>query len=63
VDFSYRGTELGTFELPFSTLSTGVNAVVEDGILRIKAGTGAEPLTISKKMRIEAFGGVVTIGR
>jgi hypothetical protein len=63
VDFSHRGTELGTFELPFNTLSEGVNAVIEGGILRIKAGSGNEPLTISKKMRIEAFGGIVTIGR
>ena len=64
VDFNYSGaTELGTFDAPFKTLAQGVNTVAHDGTLKIKAGSRNEPAAISKKMKIEAFGGAVTIGR
>lgn len=62
-DFNYRGaSELGTFENPYNTLAEGVNAVAEDGTLRIKTSASNESITIARKMRIEAFGGPVTIG-
>ena len=64
VDFNHQGQpQLGTFDLPFGTLAAGVNAVAYNGTLRVKAGSRNETATINKKMRIEAYGGPVTIGR
>lgn len=64
VDFNYPGPpELGTFDLPYNTLAQGVNAVAYDGTLKIKTGSRNETAMISRKMRIEAYGGPVTIGR
>jgi M6 family metalloprotease-like protein len=64
IDFNFRGApELGTFDNPFNTLTEGLNAVSYGGILRIKAGSSSEAPTISKRMRIEAYGGTVTIGQ
>jgi hypothetical protein len=64
VDFNYLGaTELGTFGFPYNTLAEGLNTVAYNGTLKIKAGSRNETATISRKMRIEAYGGPVTIGR
>ncbi len=70
VDFSAGFPELGTFTFPFNTVIEGVNAittfvdtaVLDFSTLYIKAGSRNETLTISKRMRIEACGGVVRIG-
>jgi len=63
VDFNYNGVEVGTFDSPFNTLAEGVSAVPYDGTLKIKAGSRNEAATIAKRMRIEAYGGTVTIGQ
>lgn len=64
VDFNYSGaTELGTFDAPFRTLAQGVNAVAHDGTLKIKTGSSSTPITISKRLNLEAVGGPVIIGR
>ena len=63
VDFNYTGSsELGTFDAPFKTLAGGVTAIPTGGVLKIKTGSSNEVPTISKKMKIEAYGGNVTIG-
>jgi len=64
VDFNYHGVvRLGTFDLPYTTLAAGLNAVAHGGTLKIKTGSRNEPATISKAMSIEAVGGPVTIGQ
>ncbi|MBI3950446.1 MAG: hypothetical protein HY314_08340 [Acidobacteria bacterium] len=64
VDFNYRGsTKLGTFDFPYTTLAEGLNTVAYGGTLKIKAGSRNETAIINKRMRIEAYGGTVTIGR
>jgi hypothetical protein len=62
VDFTYVGTEDGTFEAPFNTLAEGVDSVFPRGTIRIKAGARDERLTVSKAMTLVAVGGAVTIG-
>ena len=62
VDFAYGGTEEGSFERPFDTFSEGVNAVFPTGPLHIKAGVSAEKGRVIKPMKIEAYGGRVTLG-
>ncbi len=64
VDFNDPGPfESGTFDLPYDTLAEGLNYVAYNGTLKIKASSANETATISNKMRIEAYGGPVTIGR
>lgn len=63
VDFAYTGTESGTFVQPYNTLMEGVNAIDAGGTLRIKAGSSVATATIAKAMRIEAYGGSVTVGQ
>ncbi|MEI6782315.1 MAG: hypothetical protein WCQ21_15505 [Verrucomicrobiota bacterium] len=64
VDFNYLGqSQLGTYDLPYATLAQGLNAVAYDGTVKIKAGSTTSTASISRKMRIEAYGGLVTIGK
>ena len=63
VDFGYFGAETGTFANPFNTVGEGVNAAPPGSVVKIKAGSRAEGLTISKRLSVEAFGGPVTIGQ
>lgn len=63
VDFAYTGQEGGSFTAPFNTLGEGVTSIPAGGTLKIKAGTSAESLTISKPMTISAYGGPVIIGQ
>jgi hypothetical protein len=63
VDFSYMGTETGTFASPFNTLTEAVSATPSGSAVKIKAGASAENLTIAKRMSVQAFGGPVTIGQ
>lgn len=62
VDFNYFGAiQLGTFPLPFKTLTSGANAVNAGGTIFIKAGARIEPVSISKAMTIMSAGGDATI--
>jgi cathepsin L len=66
VDFDYTGLAgpgAGLFNLPFNTLTEGVNALDPGGTLSIKAGSSSATLTLTKAMTVKAFGGPVTIGR
>ncbi len=63
VDFSYTGTEAGTFAQPFNTLEEGINHIQNFGLMAIKAGSTSEKPTILKPITIKAFGGKVIIGQ
>jgi hypothetical protein len=63
VDFEYTGMfELGTFDLPFDTLSEGVTATASGDDLFIKAGTMYDTITLDKPMTIDNWGGDVFLG-
>ena len=62
VDFAWTGIERGTLDEPFSTLSQGLEAVSEGGIIHLKGGQSDEMLTIDKAVRLEAFDGIAVIG-
>ena len=69
VQFNYVGTESGTFTQPFNTVVEGTSAVPVRPPnfpylprLRIKAGTTLEKPSFEKPMRVEEFGGAVTLG-
>jgi hypothetical protein len=63
VDFAYGGAEEGSFEQPFNTFAEGTDVVYPEGILHIKTGTSSETRHVTKPMKIEPYGGKVTIGR
>ncbi len=64
VDFNFGGLlELGSFNNPYDSLAEGVNAVADNGTVKIKAGLVNETATLTRRMRIEAVGGPVTIGQ
>jgi M6 family metalloprotease-like protein len=64
VDFAYSGIfEFGTFDFPFNTFAEGQSAVPHGGTLKIKHSSSSEKPSVSKRVRIEAYGGPVTIGR
>ena len=63
VDFNFLGLEYGTFDNPFNTLAEGVTAVYPSGILHLKTGHSPVTPSLSKPMRMEAYGGPVTLGR
>ncbi len=62
VDFAYGGTELGTFAQPYDTFGEGVNRVGYGGTVKIKSGVSTEKGHVDKAMKIEAYGGRVTLG-
>jgi Cellulase (glycosyl hydrolase family 5) len=64
VDFSVVGPGAGTFGNPYNTLALGVANVPANGTVAIKgpSSTLATP-TITKPLRIDAWGGQVSIGR
>jgi len=68
VDYSYSGSEQGTFGSPYNTVAEGVQAIItgvgasELPSLWIKAGSSNETIMINKPMTIRACGGTVTIG-
>jgi hypothetical protein len=47
----------------FNTLAEGISAVPYGGYPNIKTGSSSETPTITKHMTIQAYNGVVTIGR
>lgn len=69
VDFSYNGTQTGTFGQPFKTTAAGANAIpthlnpelIGYPKLRIKAGTQTGNFVINRRVRIESCGGMVTL--
>jgi M6 family metalloprotease-like protein len=63
VDFAYTGLEDGTFDSPYDHFSEGVDAVPHGGTVKVKPGSKRESVSISKRVRIEAYAGPVTIGR
>jgi len=64
VDFTFGGPfYLGTYDLPYPSLSQGMSAVPSNGDIFIKPGNTSERMTISKAMTLHAVGGSVTVGR
>jgi lysophospholipase L1-like esterase len=53
----------GTFWIPYNSLSLAAAVVAEGGTINIKPGSARETITITKKSRLQACGGLVTIGR
>lgn len=53
----------GTLDNPYNSLLRAVLASAEGGAIIIKAGSTPETITITKKLRLHACGGLVTIGR
>jgi subtilisin family serine protease len=62
VDFTYSGTETGTFWQPYNTMAEGIAYVPTGGVLAIKAGASAETPTISKAMTIVNWQQEVSVG-
>jgi hypothetical protein len=62
VDFDYSGTETGTFDQPFNTLSEAVDAALVGDTIFIKHGSSLETITISKEVTLKSFGGSAVIG-
>jgi M6 family metalloprotease-like protein len=64
VDFNFVGfPEVGTFDAPYNTFAEGVSNVSRGATLRIKTGHSPVTTSVGKPMRIEAYGGPVTLGR
>ena len=64
VDFSYGGTQTGTFRQPYQTLAAGRDGVKNTGTVKFKGPQSAPTtMTINKAMSLDAIGGPVTIGQ
>lgn len=63
VDFSADREGQGTAHQPFRSLDKGATSVPAGGTLKLKPGASAEPVRISKPMRLMATEGPVTIGK
>lgn len=63
VDFSYSGTELGTYDMPYNTLAEAVTAAGANATICIKAGSSAEILTVIKGVVLRACGGAAIVGQ
>ena len=62
VDFNFGGTEDGSFNNPWNSLSQGNFHATSGGLIVIKAGSSAETLSLTKPMRIVSYGGTAHIG-
>lgn len=68
VDLFGSGFPRGSYQAPFTSVADGAAAIFPGGptptqpVLRIKSANYPEALVLSKAMRIEACGGVVSIG-
>lgn len=65
VDFDYTKEEKGVFNLPYNTLSEGINALSDGGTLNIKAGYTTLTPTWGQdghSMIVMSYGGSVVIG-
>jgi hypothetical protein len=67
VNFNYSGSQNGTYQNPYETLSQGASAVASGGTVAInatvQASHSAQTLTISKAMTIISVNGPSTIGQ
>ena len=67
VDFTYNGTEDGTFDRPFNTLAEGIDNVNSGGEIIIKSGITNETFEginkITKPVTIKTYNGMTTIGQ
>lgn len=67
VDYNYPGVfpfiEFGTFDFPYNTLGEAASVAPFGGIVSIKSSTGNESVNITKRLRLQAYGGPATIGR
>jgi subtilase family serine protease len=64
VNFSYSGTQTGSYAQPFNTLAGGINKVSPGGTIIIETGgSSSETPTITKAMTIIANDGSDTIGQ
>ena len=65
VDFTATGAELGTFVLPYHSLTNGVAAANTDDGVVCKGGAGAtsgELPTLTRPMMIRSWNGMTWIG-
>lgn len=62
VEFAYTGSEQGSFEEPYNTVTEAVAAASGGETICIKGGSSSETLIISKELKLWACGGPVTIG-
>lgn len=63
VKFNYSGAEFGTQSFPFNTLPEGVAAANTGGTVRVYAGSTPGSFRITKRSRLESYGGIAHIGR
>jgi hypothetical protein len=63
VDFSYSGSETGSFWHPFSTIGAGIDNVQIRGNVLIKAGSTNETPLITKALNLIARGGTAVVGQ
>ncbi len=62
VDHAYYGNQDGNFAAPYHTVQRAVDAAVAGDTIRVKAGSYAEILRITKPLRLESHGGMARIG-
>lgn len=66
VDFGFVGSEDGSYENPFDTLTEGLTNAAPSATIRVRGDTGApvsnETMTIDQVVMIEAVNGAVNIG-
>ena len=62
VDFSFGGTENGTFNNPWNSIAQGNFFSSSGGLIEVKAGSSSETLSLTKPVRIVSYGGTVHIG-
>jgi hypothetical protein len=55
------GSEDGSFEHPYQTLTAAINAAPTGAILALLADTFAEPQTIDKDLRLETWAGTTLV--
>jgi hypothetical protein len=62
VDLNADGFEDGSSGNPFNTLIEGINAVPENGALRLLPNNYRGAMILNKKMNVHSSGGVATLG-
>jgi len=64
VDFNFFSfIENGSYDLPFSSLAEGINAVSQGGTIFIRtAGSSSETMTLTKPMTLDASDGAASVG-
>jgi hypothetical protein len=62
VDFSYGGFYAGTFNNPFNSLSSAINAAPDNWGIICKGGTTGERPTLTRPMTFRSWGGTTVVG-